>query len=84
MIIDVRHGAKAQGFRPYTINASFAHFLNSFEVGQSKTITQFIDANGSALHYRRLQMQMPVCKPNGTMFSTRSAPDGALTLERTA
>lgn len=82
MIIDVREGASAPGFRPNTINAAFAQFLNSFEVGQSKTITQFIDAKGAALHYRRVQTQLPSVKPVGTDFISRSTPEGGLTVER--
>lgn len=82
MIIDVREGAAAPGFRPNTINAALAQFLNSIEVGQAKTITQFIDAKGMHLNYRRIQTQLPSVKPIGTDFISRSTPEGGITVER--
>lgn len=82
MIIRTADGNTTRGFRPHTDRATIAHFLDSIEIGDSKTIEKF-EANKGDMPFVLIQAKISINKAQGSKYQTSTNGD-VLTVRRLA
>ena len=70
VIVDIRDGKTAYGFRPYCAKASLAWFLAKIDVGEHLDLTRMIKVDGSDMPPARVQILVPVSKQQRSKFRT--------------
>ena len=76
MIINVRDGKTARGFRPYTSSGTMAFVLDRMKPGDEVIIEKFTRLDGSQEPIPILRANVGKVKGNGEVYTTRAMKDG--------
>ena len=76
MIINVRDGKTARGFRPYTSIGELAFVLDQMKPGDEVMVEKFTRLDGSQESINILRVNVGKVKADGEAYRTRAKKDG--------